>query len=202
MSNTGEEGRVPPLPLSEVGNPIVVEDGTKSVTTTDLTVEGLMKKLAKLNAELKKLKRKDKKGKKYSSASEDDGSSYEEEVSNKWKREKKRHDKSSYNVASFNYNNMHSSTSYTSVPIGKTPFFDGSNYNQWKHWMKNYLYSISPEVWQVICECVDFLEEDEQPTPDKLQKIHCNARAITILTSSVDKEEFNWVDGLDEAKEV
>jgi hypothetical protein len=57
--------------------------------------------------------------------------------------------------------------------------------------MKNYLYSISPEVWQVICECVDFLEEDEQPTPDKLQKIHCNAQAITILTSSVDKEEFN-----------
>jgi hypothetical protein len=68
--------------------------------------------------------------------------------------------------------------------------------------MKNYLYSISPEVWQVVCDGVDFSEEDEQPTLDQLQKIHCNAQAITILTSSVDKEEFNQVDGLDEAKEV
>jgi hypothetical protein len=55
--------------------------------------------------------------------------------------------------------------------------------------MKNYLYSISPEVWQVICDGVDFPKEDEQPTPDQLQKIHRNAQAITILTSSVDKED-------------
>jgi hypothetical protein len=102
----------------------------------------------------------------------------------------------------FNYDNMPSSTAYTSVSVVKAPYFDGSNYNQWNYYMKNYLYSISPEVWQVICDSVDFLEEDEQPTLDQLQKIHRNAQAITILTSSVDKEEFNRVDGLDEAKEV
>jgi hypothetical protein len=34
--------------------------------------------------------------------------------------------------------------------------------------MENYLYSISPEVWQVVCDIVYFLEEDEQPTPDQL----------------------------------
>jgi hypothetical protein len=32
--------------------------------------------------------------------------------------------------------------------------------------MKNYLYSISPEVWQVICDGVEFPDEDEQPTAD------------------------------------
>jgi hypothetical protein len=68
--------------------------------------------------------------------------------------------------------------------------------------MKNYLYSISPEVWQVVCKGVDFPDEDEQPTLDQLQKIHSNAQAISILTSSVDKEEFNRVDDLDVAKEV
>jgi hypothetical protein len=47
---------------------------------------------------LKKLKTKDKKDKKYSSVSEDDDSSYEDEVSNKGKRENKKHDKSSYNA--------------------------------------------------------------------------------------------------------
>jgi hypothetical protein len=97
---------------------------------------------------------------------------------------------------------MPSSTAYTFITIGKAPYFDGLNYNQWKHCMKNYLYSISPEVWKVVCDGVDFLEEDEQPTLDQLQKIHRNAQAITIITSSVHKEEFNRVDGLDEAKEV
>jgi hypothetical protein len=165
-------------------------------------VEELMKKLEKLNAELKKLKAKDKKGKKHSSSSEDGDSSFEEEVSNKGNKEKKKRDKSSYNTVSFNYDSMPVSTAYTSIPIGKVSYFDGSNYNQWKHCMKNYLYSISPEVWKIVCDGVDFQEEDEQPTLDQLQKIHRNAQAITIFTSSVDKEEFNRVDGLDEAKEV
>jgi hypothetical protein len=68
--------------------------------------------------------------------------------------------------------------------------------------MKKYLYSISPKVWQVVCDDVDFSEEDEQPTPEQLQKIHRNAQAITILTTSVDQKEFDRVDDLDEAKEV
>jgi hypothetical protein len=102
----------------------------------------------------------------------------------------------------FNYDNIPISTACTSVPIDKAPYFDGSNYNQWNHYMKNYLYSISPEVWQVVCDSVDFLEEDEQSILDQLQKIYRNAQAIMILTSSVDKEESNRVDGLDEAKEV
>jgi hypothetical protein len=57
--------------------------------------------------------------------------------------------------------------------------------------MKTYLYSISLEVWQVACDGVDFPEDDEAPTLEQQQKIHRNAQAITILNSSVDKEEFN-----------
>jgi hypothetical protein len=67
---------------------------------------------------------------------------------------------------------------------------------------KKYLYSISPEVWQVICDGVDFSDDDEQPTLDQLQKIHRNAQVISILTSSIDKEEFNRVDGLDVTNDV
>jgi hypothetical protein len=68
--------------------------------------------------------------------------------------------------------------------------------------MKNYLYSLHPEVWQVVCDDVDFSEEDEQPTSDQLQKIHRNAQAISVLTLSLDNEEFNCMDGLDLAKVV
>jgi hypothetical protein len=146
MSKTGEQGKVPPPLLDEDGNPIVIEDSSNTETFTAPTVEELMKQLEKLNAKVKRLKAKDKRGKKHSSSSEDDDSSFESEVSNKGKKERKNHDKSSYNTMSFNYDNMTSSTAYTFIPVGKAPYFDGSNYNQWKHCMKKYLYSISPEV--------------------------------------------------------
>jgi hypothetical protein len=103
-----------------------------------------MKKLDKLKPENKKLKAKGKKGITYSSSSEDDDS--EEEVSKKGRRGRNKHDKPSYNTMSVNYNNMLNFTAYTSVPIGKAPRFDGSDYNQWKYSMKNYLYSLQPGV--------------------------------------------------------
>jgi hypothetical protein len=159
-----------------------------------------MRKLEKLKGENKKLRAKGKKGITYSSSSEDGDSN--EEVFKKGRKGRNKHDRPSYNTMSFSYNNMPSSIAYTSVPIGKAPHFDGTNYNKWKKCMKNYLYSISPEVWQVICDGVDFLDDDEQPTLDQLQRIHRNAQAISILIASVDKEEFNHVDGLHVAKEV
>jgi hypothetical protein len=163
-------------------------------------LEYLIKKLENLKAENKKLRAKGKKATTYSSSSEDDDS--DEEIIKKRRKGRNKHDKTSYNIMSFNYNNMSSSITYTSVPIGKAPRFSGSNYNQWKHCMRNYLYSISPEVWQLVCDGVDFLDEDEQSTSDQLQKIHCNAQTISILTSSLDKEEFNRVDVLNVAKDV
>jgi hypothetical protein len=178
----------------------VSDDSSKSEISKAPTLEYVMRKLEKLKAENKKLRVKGKKTRTYSSSSEDSNS--DEEVIKKGRKGRNKHDKASYNTMSFNYNNMPSSTPYASVPIDKAPRFDGSNYNQWKNCMKNYLYSISPEVWQVVCDGVDFPNEDEQPTLAQLQKIHRNAQAISILTSSIDEEEFNSVDGLDVAKDV
>jgi hypothetical protein len=146
MYKIGGCGMTPPPPLDEDGNLLMDENASIAETSTTPTVEELMKKIEKLNFELSKLKAKDKKGKKNTSISNDDDSSYEEETSNKADRDKKKRDKSSYNAMSFNYNHMHSSTAYTSMSVGKAPYFDVTNYNQWKHCMKNYLYSISPEV--------------------------------------------------------
>jgi hypothetical protein len=88
------------------------------------------------------------------------------EDSKKGKRGRNNRDKPSYNSMSFNYDNMPSTTAYTSIPIGKAPDFDGTCYNQWKHCTKNYLYSILPEVRQIVYDGVDFPNDDEQPTLD------------------------------------
>jgi septal ring factor EnvC (AmiA/AmiB activator) len=124
------------------------EEGSKTRASIDAKLEDLMKRLEKLTTENNKIRRKVKakrtKGDSFSSEEED--SSYEEEDSNKEKKRRNNHDKPSYNSMSFNYDNIPSTTAYTSIPVGKAPYFDGTYYNQWKHCMKNYLYSISSEV--------------------------------------------------------
>jgi hypothetical protein len=203
MSRNGDEDIVPSK-FDDEGNLTNNEEGSKSGASTGPTLEKLTRRLEKLTAEKEKLRAKvrGKKTKGSSSSSKEEDSSFEEEVSKKGKKGRRNLDKPSYNSMSFNCNNMPSSTAYTSIPVGKAPYFDGTSYNQWMHCMKIYLYSIKPEAWQVICDGVDFLDEDEEPSSNQLQQIHRNAQAISILTSSIDKEEFNYVDGLDVAKDV
>jgi hypothetical protein len=173
------------------------EESSKTRVSTNANLEDLMKRLEKLTAKNNKLRRKVK-----AKSTKGGSSSSEEEDSKKEKKGRNNRDKPSYNSMFFNYDNMPSATAYISIPTGKAPYFDGTCYNQWKHCMKNYLYSISPEVWQVVCDGVDFLNDDEKPTPNQLQKIHRNAQAISILTSSIDKKEFNHIDDLDVSKDV
>jgi hypothetical protein len=144
--------------------------GSKTRALTDAKLEDLMKRLEKLTAENNKVRRnvKAKRTKGDSSSSEEKDSSYEEDVSKRGKKGRNNYDKPSYNSISFNYDNMSSTTAYTSIPVGKAQYFDGTYYNQWKYCMKNYLYSISPEVWQVVCDGVDLSDDDEQPTSDQL----------------------------------
>jgi hypothetical protein len=147
MSRTGEIQEVPQK-FDEEGNPITIEEGSKMGVSNAPTLEDLMRRLEKLTTENNKLRRKikAKRTKGCSSSSKEEDSSNEEDVSKKGKKGRNNCDKPSYNSLSFNYDNMPSTGTYTSIPIGKDPYFDGTCCNQWKHCMKNYLYSISPEV--------------------------------------------------------
>jgi hypothetical protein len=113
------------------------EEGSKMRASTDAKLIDLMKRIEKLTTENNKLRRKvkDKMTKEGSSSREED-SSYEEEYSKKGKKRRNNRDKPSYNSMPFNYDNMPSTTAYTSIPVGKAPYFDGTCYNQWKHCMK------------------------------------------------------------------
>jgi predicted RNase H-like nuclease (RuvC/YqgF family) len=131
MSRTGEI-REALAKFDEEGNPITIEEGSKTGASNAPTLEDLMKMLEKLTAENNKLRRKakNKKIKGDSSSSEDEDSSLEEDVSKKGKKGRNNRDKSSYNSMSFNYDNMPSITAYTSIPVGKDPYFDETCYNQ------------------------------------------------------------------------
>jgi hypothetical protein len=147
MSRNGDEDDATPR-FDDKSNSNNNEESFKTKASTDAKLEDLMKRLEKLTTENNKIRRKvkAKRIKGVYSSSEEEDSLYEEEDSKKEKRGRNNHDKSFYNSMSFNYDNMPSTTTYTSIPIGKVPYFDGTCYNQWKHCMKNYLYSISLEV--------------------------------------------------------
>jgi hypothetical protein len=82
-----------------------------------------MRRVEKLTAENKKLraKVKGKKTKGSSSSSKEEDSLFEEDVSKNGRKGRRNHDKPSYNSMSFNYNNMPSSTAYTSYLLAKLP---------------------------------------------------------------------------------
>jgi hypothetical protein len=61
-----------------------------------------------------------------SSNKETDVSSEEEAEGKKGRKG----DKRSYNTTSFNYDNLPPSSAFTSVPIGKAPCFDGTDYTK------------------------------------------------------------------------
>jgi hypothetical protein len=95
-----------------------------------------------------------------SSSNKKTDASSEEEV--KGKRGRKG-DKRSYNTISINYDNSPPSSTFTSVPIGKAPRFDGTDYTKWRYLMKMHLISLNRSVWTIVHTGVDFLDEDEEP---------------------------------------
>jgi hypothetical protein len=131
MSRNGDEDDATPR-FNVESNTNNNEEGSKSRASTDAKLEDLMKMLEKLTFENNKLRKKvkGKRTKGGSSSSEEEDSSYEEDVSKKGKKGRNNRDKSSYNSMSLNYDILHNTTTYTSIPIDKAPYFDGTCYNQ------------------------------------------------------------------------
>jgi hypothetical protein len=65
-----------------------------------------------------------------------------------------------------------------------------------------HLILLNPSVWTIVRTCVEFPDEDEEPSYEQFQQIHCNAQASLILLSSMEKYEFHRVNGLETAKEI
>nr|AAK70631.1 Putative copia-type pol polyprotein [Oryza sativa Japonica Group]AAM47283.1 Putative copia-type pol polyprotein [Oryza sativa Japonica Group] len=88
------------------------------------------------------------------------------------------------------------------MPSGRAPQFDGTHYAAWKHKMKLHLISLHPSIWKVVCIGVDVPHDDMELTSEQEQLIHRNAQASNAILFVLSLEEFNKVDGLEEAKEI
>jgi seryl-tRNA synthetase len=132
MSRNGDEDDATPR-FDDKSNSNNNEESSKMRASIDAKLQDLMKRVEKLTAKNNKLRRKvEAKRTKGGSFSSEEDSSYEEKDSKKEKKGRNNRDKTSYNSMFFNFDNMPSTTAYTSIPIGKTPYFDGTCYNQLK----------------------------------------------------------------------
>jgi hypothetical protein len=165
----------------------------------------LQGKIAKFKKKLKCKKTKVKEVSSSSSSNEEgnDSSSDDESIqAKKGNGKKKNGAKPSHNTTSFNYASLPSNHSFTSVLVSKPHHFDGMNYIKWCHAMKVHLMSLNLNIWKVVCTSVEFLKDCETPDYNQLQQIHYNAQATNVLLSSLEKDEYDWIDGLDKANEM
>jgi hypothetical protein len=81
------------------------------------------------------------------------------------------------------------------------PHFDGTDYTKWRYLMMMHLISLGPSVWNIVCIGVDFLDMDEESDFEQLQQIHRN-EVCSVLLSSLEKDEFDRVNGLEKAKDI
>jgi hypothetical protein len=119
-----------------------------------------------------------------SSSNEESDASSEEEATN---QKRGKGDKRSYNTTPFNYDNLPHSSTFTSVPVGQPPHFDGMDYTKWSYLMRMHLILLSSSIWNIVRVGVDFPDKDEEPDFEKLQQIHHNAQACSVLLSSLEK---------------
>jgi hypothetical protein len=87
-----------------------------------------------------------------------------------------------------------------SIPLGKPPHFDGEDYSFWSHKMCSHLFSLHPSIWEIVENGIHF---DSTKNPVLInEQIHKNAQATTVLLTSLCRDEYNKVSGLDNAKQI
>jgi hypothetical protein len=146
MSKAGDEGQVIPPKGDGSGGKTTPIDGA----SIDSHVEQLSSELKqlKLQRKIDKLKKKLKESKSHevafsSSSNEETNASFEEEAKDK---KGGKGDKRSYNTTPFNYDNLSQSSTFTSVPVGKPPHFDGTDNTKLSYSMRMHLISLSPSI--------------------------------------------------------
>lgn len=97
----------------------------------------------------------------------------------------------------FDYNKINApSHNFTLVHFVHALHFDRTHYATWKHKMKLYLISSHSSVWKVICIW------RHGPHSGERTYIHRNTQAANAILSPICVEEFNKVDGLEEAQDI
>jgi hypothetical protein len=92
-------------------------------------------------------------------------------------------------------------TSDNAIHAGKSPFFDGNNYDYWKTRMTIHLKAMSRKIWIILNDGFVILDY-KNLTPCHDENKLLNDQAMNVLYSALDVSEFNQVKNLKTANEI
>jgi hypothetical protein len=108
--------------------------------------------------------------------------------------------KAEYHRVSHDYTFQIPSDHNASIHMGKTSYFDGTGYNQWKTKMFGYLSAIHKDLWKIVEVGCEIPDEDETTTPVQAYVLQRNYQILNILHSFVSPKEFDKIEDASTAR--
>jgi hypothetical protein len=116
----------------------------------------------------------------------------------------KRHERKKYSKMPLCYPRISKRAPLLSVPLGKLSYFDGEDYCMWSDKMRHHLTSLHESIWDIVefgAQAPQVGDEDYD-SDEAAQIRHFNSQTTSILLASLCQEEYNKVQGLNNAKEI
>jgi hypothetical protein len=110
----------------------------------------------------------------------------------------KRHEHKKYSKMHLRYPRITKCAPLLSIPLGKSPHFDGEDYCMWSDKMRHHLTSLHKSIWDIVefgAQAPQVGDEDYD-SDEATQIRHFNSQATSILLDSLCREEYNKVQGL------
>jgi hypothetical protein len=116
----------------------------------------------------------------------------------------KHHERKKYSKMPLRYPRISKHTPLLFVPLGKPPMFEGEDYSMWSDEMRHHLTSLHKSIWDIVEYRAQVPKKgDKDYDSEEVEQIqHFNSQATTILLASLNREEYNKVQGLKSAKEI
>ena len=121
------------------------------------------------------------------------------------RKESEKKDQQGYHTTSHTYDSSNfqsNNLSFTTVPMGNPPHFDGTDYARWSDDMQVHLYGLNPHLWTIVCVGVPQLREGEEVTLEHEHDLFRNAQAVRVIKNSLCTMEYNKVRGMISAKDI
>jgi hypothetical protein len=91
---------------------------------------------------------------------------------------------------------------FSSVPLEKLPTLSELNYDEWVDKMKSHLIGVHRSLWEIVNIGVNKPTQGEEMTPELMHEVHRNAQAVSIIKGSLSPEEYQKVQGREDASDI
>jgi hypothetical protein len=91
---------------------------------------------------------------------------------------------------------------FSSTPLGKLPTLSELNYDEWADKMKSHLIGVHPSLWEIVNMGMYKPAQGEEMTLEMMQEVHRNAQVVSIIKGSLYPEEYQKVQGREDARDI